>query len=87
MGVVYDEVYISTKREIDVCEKAIKKLSRTISEMERKYQIKTAEFIAGFNEERIESNNDFLFWRESVDGLKRWEERLKGFREILASRC
>lgn len=87
MGLVYDEVYISAMREIDVCEKAIRKSRRTISKMELKYHIKTAEFIERFNEKSEDSNKEFRLWRESVEGLKGWEDRLKRLQEILANGC
>jgi len=83
MSVPYDELFISTRREINVCEGAIRKLRRTLDDMEDKYRMGTQEFIGRFGRGELRESEDFLLWRESGEGLKRWEERLEGLREIL----
>jgi phosphoglycolate phosphatase-like HAD superfamily hydrolase len=83
MSVPYDELFISTRREINVCEGAIRKLRKTLEDMESKYRLETREFIARFGRGEFRENEDFLLWRESGEGLENWEERLEGLREIL----
>jgi hypothetical protein len=83
MAVVYDELYISTMREISVCRKKIGKLRRILDDMERKYQLSTSEFIRKFTEGAMRDHKDYLAWYDSYQGLGNWEERLKGFHEIL----
>ena len=86
MAVVYDEVYISIMREIRVCRKKIEKLKKDLGEMERKYWIGTEEFIRRFGEGGMREHKDFSVWHDRYEGLKNWEERLRGFHEILESR-
>jgi hypothetical protein len=83
MGVVYDELAISTMREMDVCVRAIRKLETVIADMERKYHLKTPEFMERFNKGGMEDNTDFINWHASYESLKRWEGRLKDFNDIL----
>ena len=83
MGVVYDELYISTMREIEVCRQSIRKLKKNLGRMEKKYHLGTAEFVERFNEGTLEHSEDYVAWHTSCEGLKRWEERLKEFYEIL----
>jgi hypothetical protein len=83
MGAVYDELYISTMREMDVCASAIRKLEKIIGDMERKYNMKTPEFIERFSKGGMENNKDFIEWHGSYKRLKHWEGRLKEFGDIL----
>jgi len=83
MGAVYDELYISTMREMDVCAGAIRKLKRVIEDMETKYNLKTPEFVERFSKGGMKDNKDFMEWRGSYERLKHWEGRLKEFKEIL----
>ena len=83
MSVPYDELFISTKREIGVCEGAIRRLRKTLDDMEGKYRMGTLEFVGKLGRGELKENEDFLLWRESCEGLKSWEERLEGLREIL----
>jgi hypothetical protein len=81
--VVYDELYISTMREIHVCRMKIEKMTAMIKDMERKYNLKTAEFIERFDEGGMRDSEDYTAWHDSYEGLKNWEERLREFHEIL----
>ncbi len=83
MGVVYDELFISTMKEINVCKKAIRKLSRTLAGMETKYGLTTAEFIENFNDGRTVEEKDHVKWRDSFTGLKNWQQRIKELEQIL----
>ncbi len=83
MGVVYDELFISTMKEINVCKKAIRRLSRTLAGMEAKYGLTTAEFIENFNDGETAEEKDRLKWRDSFIGLRNWQQRMKEFEQIL----
>ncbi len=83
MAVEYDELYISTMREVQVCRKNIKRLTALIREMEGKYNLTTAEFIGGSGETVKSDSRDYAVWHECREGLKNWERRLKEFNEIL----
>jgi len=81
----YDEVFISTKREIAVCEEKIRKLRGGLAEMERKYRLSTREFLERFTAGEMsgDANRDYRDWYAGYRGLRDWEERLEGYREIL----
>jgi hypothetical protein len=83
MAVIYDEVYISTKREIGVCESAIKKLNQDIADMEKKYSMSTVQFISRGREADAENRKDFIRWRDCCEGLRAWEKRRKELGEML----
>ena len=83
MGVEYDELYISTMREMDICVHTIRKLERVIGDMERKYHLKTPEFMERFSKGGMVDNKDFMEWHASYDRLKHWEGRLREFEDIL----
>jgi hypothetical protein len=83
MGVVYDELYISTMREMDVCRKSIKRLSKTLEDLERKYNLTTDIFIQRFRDGSMKDEEDYRVWHSSYAGLKNWEKKLKEFHEIL----
>ncbi len=83
MGVVYDELFISTMKEIDVCKKAIRRLSKTLSDMETKYNLTTAEFMERFKDGRMGKEKEHMEWHDSYAGLKNWQQRLKEFERIL----
>ena len=83
MSVLYDEVYISTMREIKVCESTTKKLKKNLDEMERRYSMKTEEFLRRFGQGSIESNKDFVFWHDAYESLLLEEKRMAEFKEIL----
>lgn len=83
MGVLYDEVYISTMREIKVCENTTKKLEKNLDEMERRYSMKTEEFLKRFGQGSIESNKDFVLWHGMYESLLLEEKRMAEFKEIM----
>jgi uncharacterized protein YllA (UPF0747 family) len=83
VGLEYDEIKITTRREIAVCEDAIRKLKKTIAVMEQKYHMSTAEFMKNVQAGADRSRKDFVQWYESLEALTRWEERLKGHMKII----
>lgn len=83
MGILYDEVYISTMREIKACENIIKKLRKSLDEMERRYNMKTDEFLKGFSPDRIGNSKDFASWHDMHESLLLEEKRMAEFKEIL----
>jgi hypothetical protein len=83
MGVVYDELLIATMKEMNVCRKAIMRLSKALADMEIKYDMSTAEFIERFTDGRMGDGKDYVKWHNSFAGLKNWEQRLREFEQIL----
>lgn len=83
MTVPYDELFISTKREITICEKKIAGLRKDLGEMEKRYGMSTEEFIGRFTGGDMEDRRDFRDWREKYEGLAKWGKRLHDLREIL----
>ncbi|MCL5024126.1 MAG: hypothetical protein M1497_12320 [Nitrospirae bacterium] len=83
MGLAYDELYISTMREIGVCRQTIRKLTKMLGRMERKYGMSTPEFLERFNAEDMRDHKDYAKWHEGCEGLKNCEKRLKEHYEIL----
>ncbi len=79
----YDEIRITTRREINVCRNAIKKLEVFIEDMEEKYHLKSLEMIAGLAASPHPLNEDFVRWRDSYLALKRWQERLAEHEQIM----
>lgn len=69
-----DEYEISLLRELNVCEKKIKKIKKVLAGMETKYGMKTEVFTAGFNCEKItEEKADYKIWIKEYEDLRKWE--------------
>ncbi len=87
MAIIYDEVWITTGREIKVCEDAIRAYRKELRSFEERYGISTEEFInnSGTDMEAVAkvTEKDRKKWYELYLGLKRTEERLKGLQEFL----
>ncbi|MDA8078007.1 MAG: hypothetical protein M0Z79_03605 [Nitrospiraceae bacterium] len=86
MEVPYDEIYISTMREMDVCRDRIRKCEQVIAEMERARGITTEEFLRLHAAGGMTGDTDYVRWYECSEGLRNWKERLQGFEEILKKR-
>jgi len=84
MGIPYDEISISTKREIAVCEKKVRDLKKVIFGMEDKYRMNTVEFIEKPEKGNKVEEDDARRWHECFEGLKNWEQRLRELKEILS---
>lgn len=82
--VEYDEIRITTRREISVCEGAIRKLETFIGLMEKKHGIDSADFLKNFDPVSDASDEELSLWHESCLGLERWKERLSAHRRIMA---
>lgn len=87
MGVVYDELFIATMKEIDVCRGAIGRLSKVMADMEKKYGMTTEKFLKEFSDGRIGGGEDYTKWHDSFLGLKNWEDRMKEHERILRGRA
>jgi hypothetical protein len=79
----YDEIRITTRREINVCEGAIGKLELLVSGFEKKYHMTSADFLRDANLTGTPASDDLTRWRDSFLALCRWKERLKAHREIM----
>jgi uncharacterized protein (DUF342 family) len=79
----YDEVRITTCREIKVCEGAIKKLTKAIAALEKKYNKTSREFLQDFDPYADQSNGELINWHDNCCALQRWKERLAAHRQIM----
>ena len=82
MTIVYDEQWITTEREIKVCDGAIRKYERELRKIEDKHGITKDEFISR-NPELSQNNPDFKRWYETYLALQRCKERKKGLEKFL----
>ncbi len=79
-----DEYEISLLRELQVCEKKIKKITEVLTGIETKYKMKREGFAA-----KLESGNnagekeDFAFWLKEYEALKKWEILRDQYAELL----
>lgn len=82
MGVPYDEIYISTRREIEVCRDKIRELQSAAAGIERRSGMTPAEYgercAAG-----EASGEEAERWRECRAGIASWKERLKALEDTL----
>ncbi len=72
----YDEIRITTRREIEICLRAIKKLEKLLIAMEKKHSITSIEFLQNFDPETAQSGEEKVRWYQSCIALQRWKERL-----------
>jgi hypothetical protein len=80
----YDEIKITTRREVDVCRGAIRKLERKLKDFEDKYGAPLTDAAAGKDVDIPVDVHDLESWRDGFLALERWRERLEGHLRILA---
>ena len=81
----YDEIRITTRREIHICEAAIKKLEHRIAAMEAKYRRKIADLQReDFDTIDGATHGELKRWRDDCLALQRWNVRLDEHRRIMA---
>ena len=83
MTLEYDEIRITTRREINVCEVAIRDLEKVIGSMEEKYKKTSADFLREFEPSAGPSEGELTRWHDSCRALERWKERLSDHRQIM----
>jgi hypothetical protein len=79
----YDEIRITTRREISICVGAIRKLERCINGFEKKYRMTSADFLRDRDLSGVSAVEDLTQWRDGLLSLCRWKERLKDHRDIM----
>lgn len=79
----YDEIRITTRREIAVCKGAIQRLERVIAALERRYGKKTVDLLGELGDVGPPPEGDFRLWYDTSLALRRWDERLRAHQEIL----
>jgi hypothetical protein len=75
VSVIYDEVWITTMREVEICRYSLKKYERFLRKMEDKYGMNTDDFVKkyGFSEDQTEfSDKDTRKVREENIDFKKW---------------
>lgn len=81
-----DEYQISLSREIANCRAYIRKISRTLAALEKKYSTDTDSFLKSCqNGNATDTNPDFTKWTESHRSLKTWQQRLREYEGIYHS--
>ncbi len=78
MAITYDEVWISTMREIKICKDYIDKYEKEIIKLEEKLGIKASEITP----DMIKDNKIKKLYHTKL-ALDRAKERLKGLEELL----
>lgn len=84
MAIVYDEQWITTRREIDICKGAIRNYEKIIKGMEDRYGMKTCDLIEEFKGNESAVNADFKKWYDTylaLERCKRRKEELEAFLE------
>jgi len=81
--VAYDEIRITTRREISICKGAILKLERIIRGFEKKYPLAGADFAREAGLTTSVDTGDLTLWRDSRLALDRWKTRLQEHLEIM----
>ena len=79
----YDEIRITTRREITICEAEINRLEKDIAALERKYGKGSDEFFRDHNVDLLPADKDISRWHESRLALVRWQERLAAHQQIM----
>jgi hypothetical protein len=83
MAMGYDEIQITTRREINVCKGAIKKLEKSIADWEKKYNLSSIDLRRDYDLYTHPPNGDFIQWHDSCIALERWQERLAAHWQIM----
>lgn len=78
MSITYDEVWISTMREIKICKDYIKSYEKQLNELEERLKIKASDIT-----EDLLSNKEMKKLYETKLALEREIKRLKGLEELL----
>jgi predicted RNase H-like nuclease (RuvC/YqgF family) len=78
VSITYDEVWISTKREINICKDYIKSYEREISKIEKKLGLKAS----GIKKEMLRDKEIRRLF-EIAFALEREKKRLKELEELL----
>lgn len=78
MSITYDEVWISTMREIKICKDYIKSYEKELKELEEKLRIKASDIT-----EDLLGNKEIKKLYETKLALEREIKRLKGLEELL----
>ena len=80
-----DEYEISIAREISHCEQVVKKMKATLQKRGQRFGMDYSEAARAAAEGGLSiSTKELAAWREDIEALPVWEQRLKEYREALA---
>ncbi|QER41849.1 aminoacyltransferase [Thermodesulfobacterium sp. TA1] len=79
MGIVYDEVWFTTSREIKVCEENIKNLTQKLEALEKEFNLKAHEL----DEKDVENNPKLKKLWQTYKALEREKQRLTEFKAFM----
>lgn len=79
-----DEYEISIGREINLCERLIRGLKRSIRKREKRLGISTEDFLRALSDGRLsDTEPEFADWLKDCRDLRDWERMLKGYENVL----
>jgi len=82
-----DEYEISLARELVVCKNTIRKIKKSLENLERKYNKSTKFFLNEFQSGTLaghpDSDQDYKLWFAFHESLKKWEELEKQYLEVI----
>ncbi|WP_028841013.1 hypothetical protein [Thermodesulfobacterium hveragerdense] len=79
MGIVYDEVWFTTSREIKVCEDNIKSLTKKLEALEKELNVKVSEL----EEQQIKDNPKLKKLWQTYKALESEKQRLAGLKAFM----
>lgn len=80
-----DEYEISLAREISHCEQVVKKMKEALRKRGQQYRLDYDEAARAVAEGSLSvPAKELADWREDIEALPVWEQRLKEYREALA---
>lgn len=81
---MYDEYEISISRELDVCSAYVRKHSRHVLDMEKRYGITCEELFACRGQGDRVSDQDVESWKNACGELRSWRDKQDEYARILA---
>lgn len=71
------------KREISICDSAVKRYEKILHNFEKKYGLTSSQFSHQFNNGTLGDEQDFFEWYAIYDYYNDWANRKKTLRESL----
>lgn len=80
-----DEYEISITRERNHCLAVVKKIQASLARRERQHGVDYQQAVLAVGEKRLQlSARELARWKDDVEALPQWEQRLEEYREALA---
>ncbi len=82
MAIIYDEVWITSSREVKICLDAIKAYEKELKKLEERYSINGQGLLLKIEKGYVPAGHEAR-WYETHLGLLRTRERLEGLKRFL----